>query len=57
MPSLRCWEAECRLSVSMQSQDSTRPPETYLAHIKETHWMSYLQPVSVRLTHPLHPDW
>lgn len=54
MPSLRRWDSACRLSVSVQSQDSSWSPEMYLGHSKDTHWMSYLQPLSVR--HPL-PYW
>lgn len=56
MPSLRCWDSECRLSVSVQSQNSSWSPEMYLGHSKETFWMSYLQPMSVRNPHSL-LDW
>lgn len=31
MPSLRCWDSESLLCVSVQRQDSSRSPETYLS--------------------------
>lgn len=52
MPSLRCWDSACRLSVSVQSQDSSWSPETSLGRGKDTHWMSYLHPLSVRYSLP-----
>lgn len=45
MPSLRCWDSECRLNVSVQSQDSSQSPETHSGYSKDTLWMSYLQSV------------
>lgn len=53
MPSLKCWDSECQLSVSVQSQDTMRSPETYSDHCKDTHCMSYLQPMSVKYPLPL----
>lgn len=52
MPSLKCWDSECQLRVSLQSQDAIRSPETYSGHCKDTHWVSYLQHMSVRYPLP-----
>lgn len=49
MPSLKCWDSECQLSVSVQSQDTIRSPETYSLQgysldVLRTAWVSGIPP-------------